>query len=265
MTLVRNTPDKYHAHSRDDNTIFVEFDKAFSPGLGLKLRYTLNDSEELVGYDYQPYYAGGKPKAYVNIEIQNLDDEHIAIAEDLENGNELVFSLQNATEFASGDSVLDSATVRLAGLSCDATIVLPVLKDEESERLRQEEEDERREQLRKARQGDAEAIEKLEIADEEISNTIQERLAHEDFLTVVEGFFMPTEDDDTQYCLLGDITNVAECANDLTGERLYVLSLSVTGTPIDICVNTEDVAGLPSVGMRFLGTCWLQGRLDVLT
>jgi len=262
MTLVRNAPDNYRALSRESDKIHVEFDKEFGHNLGVKLRYTLNDSEDMVGYEYQPYYVGGTPKGYVNIEIQSFDGEYIVIAEDTDNGNELVFSLQNPLEFTDGVSVFDTATIKLAGLSCDATIVLPVLKDETSEQQRLEEERERREQLYKARQGDVTAIEKLELAEDEISSIIQERLVHEDFLTVVEGFFMPSDDDDTQYCVLGDITGVAQNTNSLTGECIYVLSLNVTGSPMDICVNTEDVAGLPSVGMRFLGTCWLQGSVE---
>ena len=262
MELVRDTPDNYHAHSRDSEKIYVEFDKVFGQGFGVRLRYALSGSEELIGYEYQPYYSGATPKGYVNIEIQSMDGEHVVIAEDFDNGNELVFSLQNPMDYTDGVSVLDRASIKLAGLSCDATIILPVVKDEFSEELRQEEERERREQLHRARQGDVKAIESLELAEEETTSIIQERLENEDFLTVVEGFFMPADDDDTQYCILGDITSVGERTNALTGERLYVLSLNVTGSPIDICVNTEDVAGLPSVGMRFLGTCWLQGSLE---
>jgi len=262
MALVRNTPDTYNAHSRDNDKIYVEFDKVFGQGLGVRLRYALNGSEEMVGYEYQPYYAGGTPKGYVNIEVQSVDGEHIVIAEDMDNGNELVFSLQNPMEYTDGISVIDRGTIKLAGLSCDATIILPVAKDDLSEELRREEERERREQLLKARQGDTKAIEDLELAEEETSSIIQERLENEDFLTVVEGFFMPSEDDDTQYCILGDITSVTRRTNTLTGESLYILSLNVTGSPIDICVNAEDVAGEPSIGMRFMGTCWLQGCLE---
>ena len=247
MTLVRNANDNYHAHSCDSDKIYVEFDKAFGDGLGVKLRYILNGDEEIVGYEYQPYFAGSTLKEYVNIEIQNLDGEHIVIAEDVDNGNELVFSMQNPFEYSSGVSVFDTAEIALAGLSCDATIILPVLKDEESEMLRIEEETERREQLSRARRGDMAAIQKLEQTEEALSEVIQERLIHEDFLTVVEGFFMPTDDDDTQYSILGEITKIAERENTTTGEKLYVFTLNVTGTPIDICVNVKDVRGLPSV------------------
>jgi len=264
MTLVRNANDNYHAHSCDSGKIYVEFDKVFGEGLGVKLRYILNDDEEIIGYEYQPYFVGGTPKGYVNIEIQNLDGEHVVIAEDVDNGNELVFSLQNPFEYTSGVSVFDSAAITLAGLSCDATIILPVLKDEESEKQRIEEESERREQLDLARKGDMAALQKLEQTEEALSDIIQERLVHEDFLTVVEGFFMPTDDDDTQYSILGDITNIEERTNTHSGEKLYVFTLNVTGSPIDICVNADDVRGLPSVGMRLLGSCWLQGSLKIM-
>jgi len=261
MTLVRNATDNYHAHSSDSEKIYVEFDKVFGEGLGVKLRYILDGDEEIVGYEYQPYYVGSTPKEYINIEIQNLDGEHVVIAEDVDNGNELVFSLHNPLDFTSGVSVFDAAEITLSGLSCEATIILPVLKDEESEKQRREEESERREQLDLARNGDMAAMQKLEQTEEALSEVIQERLVHEDFLTVVEGFFMPTDDDDTQYSILGDITKIDERTNTHSGEKLYVFTLNVTGTPIDICVNAKDVRGLPSVGMRLLGSCWLQGSL----
>ncbi|MCL2673868.1 MAG: DUF3881 family protein, partial [Defluviitaleaceae bacterium] len=116
MTLVRNATDNYHAHSCDNEKIYVEFDKVFGEGLGVKLRYVLNSDEEIIGYEYQPYFVGSTPKDYVNIEIQDIDGEHVVIAEDIDNGNELVFSLQNPLEFTSGASVFDKAAITLAGL-----------------------------------------------------------------------------------------------------------------------------------------------------
>ena len=260
--VVINAPDSYIAVSRQTDKIFVEFSKDLSPGIGVTVRYVCDSDEEVEALTFWPYCLGRTSKKYVDVEIQGEDGEYAAIAEDIDNGNELVFSLQNPLDLGEDLQMLEVGTIRLSGLGREATIILPVYKDEFSEQLRQQEERDRKEQLRRARQGDVLAKENLEYAEEETSDIISERLAHEDFLTVIESFLMPLDDDDTHYFILGDITKAEKCANELTGEKLYRLSLNVAGSPIDICINAQDVTGLPSEGMRFMGTCWLQGRID---
>ena len=84
----------------------------------------------------------------------------------------------------------------------------------------------------------------------------------EDFLTVVEGFLMPSEEEEHFSFILGDVLEVHLAQNTYTDENLVVLTLNVAGTIMQLCINQADLEGMAVPGMRFLGACWMQGWID---
>ena len=50
--------------------------------------------------------------------------------------------------------------------------------------------------------------------------------------------------------------------NKLTGEKLYQMTINCNDLIFDICMNQEDLMGIPEVGRRFKGIIWLQGSLN---
>ena len=50
--------------------------------------------------------------------------------------------------------------------------------------------------------------------------------------------------------------------NSLTKEKMYVLNVECNGLEFDICINQEDLLGVPEVGRRIKASIWLQGRLN---
>lgn len=248
---------------RTDDTMLVEYARALGGSLSLSLRILYSTKNKILTSDYLPFFVANNPRSYLSIEIDEIGDTGlVAIAEDAESGNELVFSIQNPMEYANETVTISEAKVRVAGLSIGGKIILPVERDEELEEQRQEDERTHTELLRRARAGDVAAMEDLEQQEEATSQAIRERLADEDFLTVVEGFLMPSDDEEHIATLLGDIVAVSECINEETGENLFILALSVTGSYVELCINQADLEGFPSQGMRFLGSCWLQGWIE---
>ena len=82
-----------------------------------------------------------------------------------------------------------------------------------------------------------------------------------DIYTVVDSSFIPCGAECDLYSVLGEISDFKKTENYLTGESVYILSVSVKEQIIKICINEKDLFGEPQVGFRFKGTVWLQGRV----
>jgi hypothetical protein len=263
IRFVSANPDEQYILGRNNSDTYIEYYKRFGERFGLALRGDIGEQEEVTIDRCAPYAVAERDMFCSYIEIENSEDNvYVIIAEDEQTGNELVFHLQNALDYLDADKTPPKSNkVNIAGLSLNGTIVLPVIKDEYSEKLRYEEDLFYRELMHKVRQGDSEAKELLKIQESETTEVMRERLKTEDFLSVVEGFFIPNENDDTCYSLLGEIELFEKLVNRKTNEGVFRIIVNVTGTPIEIYINEVDLIGAPSVGMRFLGNCWLQGRL----
>jgi hypothetical protein len=65
-----------------------------------------------------------------------------------------------------------------------------------------------------------------------------------------------------QYSILGEILKYEVRENSLTKEKMYVLNVECNGLEFDICINQEDLLGVPEIGRRIKASIWLQGRLN---
>ena len=83
----------------------------------------------------------------------------------------------------------------------------------------------------------------------------------EDFLSIMSGYFVPTTLVDATYAILGEITDIQNRKNTQTGEESYLFTLDVNDMPLEVLINKANLVGYPSIGMRFMGTCWLQGTI----
>lgn len=111
------------------------------------------------------------------------------------------------------------------------------------------------------KEGDEEARQLLEEEEKELDKQLKQRLREEDFLTIMSGYFIPTTIEDAVYAVLGEITAIKKRKNTKTKENLYVFDLNVNEMPLEVIVNSKTLIGMPSIGMRFMGTCWIQGKV----
>jgi hypothetical protein len=81
----------------------------------------------------------------------------------------------------------------------------------------------------------------------------------EDLYTIVESCFMPYGVECDQYSIIGEITEVDELENCITGEMIYSLTVKCNGLNFQVCINQKDLIGLPAPGRRFKGSVWMQG------
>ena len=121
---------------------------------------------------------------------------------------------------------------------------------------------ERKQLLAQARMGNEEAIESLTLEDMDTYTTISRKIHKEDVFSLVDTYFMPYGVECDQYSILGEIIDVREEVNRITGEQLVIMSLECNELTFDVCINRKDLYGEPAVGRRFKGVIWLQGYIN---
>ena len=92
---------------------------------------------------------------------------------------------------------------------------------------------------------------------------ISRRIVNEDIFSIVDTSFMPYGIESDQYAVLGEILNVSQTTNRITDQKIYTITIDTNDLIYDICINEDDMLGVPEVGRRFKGKIWLQGMVKV--
>ena len=252
-------PDERSILHRGD--MLFENIKFFGEDIGVLVRGRVKRGEVMAVEACVPLAVSALVLDCDNVEATPNGTGVTALVQDPATGNELAFRLNNVLDHHRRPWA-GAVTANIALLATCGTVILPVAKDQESERQRKEEDAYYRDLAQQARRGDQEAQALLDAQEAELSAQMNERLREEDFLSVLEGFFVPEDDfDDTTYAVLGDIENAQTLTNSHTGEIVHRLLLNLTGTKLELYINDEDLFGIPTPGMRFLGSCLMQGSL----
>ena len=115
-----------------------------------------------------------------------------------------------------------------------------------------------------AKAGDVDAMEQLTLEDMDTYTLVSSRSKKEDIFTIVTSYFMPYTVECDKYSILGNIIDVTEIQNKMTGEELYYISLECNSIQIEFVIAKSDIIGMPEAGRRFKGYIWLQGEVDCL-
>ncbi len=254
-------PDRKYILGTNDRSVNVEYYKRFGMDYGILVCGYMDEHEEIHIKYISPYARCTKDTDCCGAELSVTESGVYLTADDEQTGNHLAFRAENGLECLKKDSRINEVTkVNLVGFSVRGTVVLPVQKDEEYRKIKHEEDRLRRDLLLRARSGDDEAKLLLDIQEVGAEEMIRERLAEEDFLSVVEGFFMTNTDScQAAYSLLCDILDYSMTKNEQTGESVYRITLNMAGSIIDLYINECDLEGMPLPGMRFMGSMVLQG------
>ncbi|PHV70757.1 hypothetical protein CS063_08285 [Sporanaerobium hydrogeniformans] len=212
----------------------------------------------------EPYVEARHCIEVEELTVECIDDDYsyYAICEEKETGMPFIFWLQNVIDYTEANSENKKFNkVKVVGLATEGTIVLPIERDEEEESIEKEEREKFKVMVQRAREGDEEAKELLEKEEKELDEQLKERMLEEDFLSIMSGYFVPTTLEDAIYAILGEIKEIHIRKNMKTKEEMYLFVLNVNDMPLEVMINKKILIGEPSIGMRFMGTCWLQGTV----
>ena len=180
-------------------------------------------------------------------------------------GIALIFHLSNPIDYLLSKPIMadfNDKTVRIAAMSCEGTVLLPVNKSEHQIKKCRAAAAARNNLINLAKKGDASAIDNLTIEDLDTYSDIYKRVRSEDIFTIVDTSFMPSGFECDCYSVVGNIVESRLITNDYTGEDIYVLTLECNDIVFDLCINARDVTGEPAQGRRFKGRIWLQGQVE---
>lgn len=265
--IVRDYDEKIIV-DEDNHRLFAEISKSFGYDCGITVCGEYDENNEFQEEYYFPYFRGTGITTREDIIVERRSEKECfsGACDDVRIGVTLIFYLANAGKYLSEkykNSIDDKrTTVTLSGLSTEGKILLPIRKNmEQIERDHQV--TRKREQLiHEARNGNEEAMENLTMEDMDTYSMISRRIANEDVFSIVDSYFMPYGMECDRYNVMGEIEELVETKNELTGEKLYQMTINCNELQFDICMNKQDLMGEPQVGRRFKGVIWLQGNLN---
>jgi len=269
LETVVTAPDETRETVCDENgDFYFEWYKHFGEDFGLVVYGKARRKPTTCVYieDWTIYARRAEDLAVADFFVEAGPDGCLyGICEEEQTGNEVEFRLVNLYDY--DESYEDTfpgdppciTGVRLTALVSSGTIILPVEQSEDALAEREEEEDARRAILERIRQGDENAMEEMNDMMQQMNAVIEARLCEEDYLTVYESYLMPVDERPCIYGVLGEIKEIHETSNRVTGEKLLWLKLDVTGIPLHVLAGEKALVGCPSVGMRLLAKAYMQG------
>jgi len=268
LTDVVTNSDRRAYTLNQDGVMLGEFCKNFASDMGIAVCGEFDEDDKFIYDYYYPYLVGSGVTTYedVSVERHAAKDSYTGVVDDINVGISLIFYLRNMIPYvkaqATGKLPIRGTSVTLSALSVSGSIMMPILKNEEQRMMIKENIANRNNLIAAARKGNEEAIETLTLEDMDMYTTISRRIQDEDVYTLVDSYFMPYGVECDQYSVLGEIVGIRQTTNELTGEKIYILTISCNELTFDVCINIIDLFGEPQVGRRFKGIIWLQGFIN---
>lgn len=265
--IVRDYDEKIIV-DEDNHRLFAEISKSFGYDCGITVCGEYDENNEFQEEYYFPYFRGTGITTREDIIVERRSEKECfsGACDDVRIGVTLIFYLANAGKYLSEkykNSIDDKRiTVTLSGLSTEGKILLPIRKNMEQIEKDHQVTRKREQLIHEARNGNEEAMENLTMEDMDTYSMISRRIANEDIFSIVDSYFMPYGMECDRYNVMGEIEELVETKNELTGEKLYQMTINCNELQFDICMNKQDLMGEPQVGRRFKGVIWLQGNLN---
>lgn len=264
---------EFTSHERmilDEDTDYCEFRKILGERLELAM-YGVMDMDENFEKEYSvPVFQGKGITTYADVIVEKKIDKeaYIGICEDARVDISLMFYLQNPMEYVrelqSGNLSKKKTSVTLAGLAYDGTVLFPVTKNEKDKKEQREQFRDRMMLVSAARKGDSEAIETLTLKDMDTYQKVSKRVVTEDIFSIIDTYFMPYGVECDLYSIMGEILDMDLVINEVTREKIMILTLDVNEMIFDVCIPKANILGEPAVGRRFRTNIWLQGKINFL-
>ena len=254
--------------SLSDDIIISSFSKEFAPGVGITVVGQFDEDDQFTYSYYYPYVESNciSSEEDISVDRHAATDSYAGVIDDVRTGVSIIFYLQNMIPYINAVRTnmlpMTGTTLSLSALSDTGTILMPLKKTVKDVVTNQQILKSRSMLINAARSGDDEAMENLTLKDMDTYTTIAQRIQTDDVFTLVDTYFMPYGIECDNYAILGEITEVSELRNSLSGEDLYKMSLVCNDIEMTLCVNKKDVYGQPEVGRRYKGTIWLQGHIN---
>lgn len=268
MNLVIENASERQVAKLTDRRSAVEMYMEVAEGVGIVICGEYDERGNFHTEHYFPILKGQNSSmteaVYVNKRVDT--NAFTGMCDDYRVGVSLIFYIQNRIDLLNRPIPRRDRTkypISLTALSGEGKILLPVQKTKvETERVKADLKN-RSSLIAEAKKGNQEAMESLTLDDIDQYALVSKRIRTEDIYSIVETTFIPYGSESDNYTVLGYITDVRECVNSYTKERLYILSLLCNELSFEVCINQKNLLGTPASGRRFRGNVWMQGRIEL--
>lgn len=262
--VVVHCDDKYIYRSEDGRMI-GEYSRCYAKNAGLTVVGEIDADSKFHPEFSSPFFRGENISTTEEVTIERRigTEAFSGACDDARVGVTLIFYLINGGQYrlSAKKDVPEPGErpVILSALVKSGTVLLPLHKDREMERINRRINVDREKLVNAARDGDEEAMESLTMSDIDLYSSISERLNDEDIMSIVDSYFMPYGMECDQYSILGTIKSCEALENIVTNEKLWKMKIECNDMVLDVCVNAADLLGVPEVNRRFKGIIWLLG------
>lgn len=250
-----------------DTGSLTELTKEYADGMGITLRGETDENSQFHMEHYFPslqgQYASTREEVGINKRVDT--EAYTGMCDDFRLGVSLIFYLQNVIEFLEKKKqnmpMSTPFSVTLAALSLEGRILLPIEKDEVQVRNISEVTKYRNNLIAEAKKGNQDAIDSLTIDDIDTYAMVSRRAKKEDIYTIVDTSFIPFGSESDNYSVIATIIESNLIVNKHTNEEIYDMQLVCNDLNFRLCINKQDLLGVPMIGRRFKGNIWMQGSI----
>lgn len=266
-SAIVNSTSRAYTTNQDD-ILLGEFCKDFAENMGVAVCGEFDDEDKFIYDYYYPYLRGTTVSSQedVSVERHASRESYAGVCDDIKVGVSMIFYLQNMIPYIKAQVQkrlpIRGTTLTLSALSLSGTIMMPIKKNERQKQKIQRDSKVRNKLIAAARKGDEDALETLTLEDMDIYTSISKKIHKEDIFSLVDTYFMPYGVECDQYSVLGEIMTCKKVQNQITGEEIYLMTISCNELTFDVCINIMDIFGEPKAGRRFKGIVWLQGYIN---
>lgn len=259
-------PDEKKIIEQNEQT-FAQLECHYGEDFGITVCGQYDENGEFEMEYYVPFLQGYDITTYEKptVERHAAKESYSGLCDDFRVGISIIFYVSNIVEYKrSAEAAIGRREVhgvKLSGMSTRGTILMPIQKTEQQRMADIEASIQRTKLISAAKKGDEQAIESLTLEDLDMFSMVGRRISKEDVLTIVESYFMPRGIECDQYSVLGEIIDYRLVENSFTKEKIYIMTVNCNELYFDICINQEDLYGMPEVGRRLKADIWLQGQI----
>ena len=265
--IVMDRPTEKKSIQLDEKVTLTEYKKDFLDSIGLAVVGECDEKGFFHLDHYYPYYRGKyiatKEEVVVNKRVDT--DGYTGMCEDMRVGVSLIFYLQNVIDFLQHKKIYFQKRmaypIMLTGMAIEGKIILGI-NQSLNNKTRAAETIQRKKLIAEAKMGNQEAIDNLTIEDIDTYAMVSRRVKKEDIYSIVETSFIPYGSESDNYSIVGVIMDLQLIRNQVTQEEVYQILLNCNDIIFQVCINKQDLQGIPQVNYRFKGNIWMQGNID---
>lgn len=244
-----------------------EIRREVAPDMGIAIVGAMDHDGVFHRSYYYPYLHSDDVTSDVDCSIQRHTERetYAGLLDEYKVGISLIFYIDNSFECREriiDHHSLETKCTRLTGLAVNGKVLLPIQKTEKQREKAKVAAKDRNMLLEAAKNGDEDAMETLTIEDIDMYSQISRRVMKEDLYSIIDSCFMPCGVECDQYSVIGEIADIEEKKNKITGELVYDLTLDCSDITFHVGIAKQDLTGEPEVGRRFKGQLWMQGTVE---